>query len=66
MSVLPIVSKIFERIMQKQIFDYIRAGEMDFTVEGPWNTEKNCGPPVGRQEDFLNSRRSRMSKTVTF
>ena len=23
----------------------IRAGEMDFKVQGPWNTEKYCQPP---------------------
>ena len=33
---------------------------MDFKVEVPWNTEKYC------QEKFLNSRRSKMAKTVTF
>ena len=33
----------------------IRTGEIDFKVEEPWDTEK-----------YLNSRRSRMAKTVTF
>ena len=35
---------------------------MDFKVEGPWNTDTF----VGRPEEFLNSRRSRMAKTLTF
>ena len=39
---------------------------MDFEVEEPWNSKKHCWPPAGRQEKFLNSRRSRMVKTVTF
>ena len=34
-----------------------RAGKMDLKVEGPWNTDKYW--------NFLNSRRSRMAKTVT-
>ena len=43
------------------LLDYIRAGEVDFEIEGPWNTEK-----YDRQEKYLNSRRSRMAKTATF
>ena len=39
--------------------------EIDFEVKEPWNTEKSA-TMVGRQEKFLNSRRSRMIKTVTF
>ena len=42
-----------------------RASNMDLKVEGPWNTEKYCCSPVGRQGK-LNSRRPRMAKTVTF
>ena len=40
---------------------------MDFKVEGPWDTDKYCRPPwLADQKNFLNSRRSRMPKTVTF
>ena len=38
----------------------LRAGEVDLKVGGLWNTEK-CP-----QEKFLNSRRSRMVKTIIF
>ena len=41
-----------------------RTGEIDFKVEGSWNTEKYC-LPVGREER-LNWRPSRRTKTVTF
>ena len=37
----------------------IRAVEMDYKVERPWNTEKCCRPP------WLNPRRSKMATTVT-
>ena len=44
-----------------------RGGEMDFNVEGPWNTEKYCRPPwLTDKKNFLNSRRFRTAKTVTF
>ena len=39
---------------------------MDFKVEGPWNTEKYQPPWLGLHEKILNSRRSRIAKTVTF
>ena len=45
----------------KKVQHFYRASEMDFTVEGPRNIETG-----GRQEKFLNSRCSRMAKTVTF
>ena len=41
-----------------------RAGKMYFKVAGPWSNEKYCRPPW--LEKFLNSRRSRMAKTITF
>ena len=42
-----------------------RAGEMDFKVEGPRNIEKKMSATmVGGQENFFNSRRSRMAKTL--
>ena len=47
---------------QVLLFGNFRAGEMDFKVEGPWNTDKYCRS----QERFLNFRRYRMAKTVTF
>ena len=46
---------------------FIRTGEMDFKVERPWNTEKFYLPPwLAGKKNFLNSRLSRIAKTVTF
>ena len=39
---------------------------MDFKVEGPRNTGKYCRPPwLADKKNFLNSKHSRMAKTVT-
>ena len=63
-------NKLFQVRMRKYpeiIQCKARAGEMDFKVEGPWTTVKVLSATmVGRQENFLNSRRSRMAKIVTF
>ena len=52
---------------QKNRENQYRAGEMDFKVEGPWNTGK-FGWPLWLADKifFLNSRPSRMAKKVTF
>ena len=43
------------------------AGKMDFKMEAPWNTKKNCWPAwLAEKKNKLNSRRSRMAKTVLF
>ena len=55
---------IFDDVKNKNV--YFRAAEMDFKVEEPQNTEKYYRPLAGWQEKFLNSRRSRMAKAVTF
>ena len=39
---------------------------MDFKEEEPWKTERYCQPPWLVGKTFLNYRRSRMAKTVTF
>ena len=40
---------------------------MDIKVEGPWNTEKCLSATmIGQLGKFLNSRRCRMAKVVTF
>ena len=46
---------------KSQQYHIHRTSEMDFKVVGPWKTGK-----YRRQEKFLNSRRSRMAKTVTY
>ena len=33
------------KLFIKSFFPYWRAGEMNFKVEGPWNTEKYCRSP---------------------
>ena len=30
---------------KKLYCEYVRAGKMDFKVEGAWNTEEYCRPP---------------------
>ena len=46
---------------------FFRASEMDFKVNGAKDYWKVLpATMVGRQEKFLNSRRSTMAKTVTF
>ena len=53
-------------IWHQMHINQFRACEMDFRVEGPSNNKNYCRPMVGRQEKCLNSRRSKMAKTVTF